>query len=378
MVLPVISTYKVTCTFTLSREEKIRVSLIIAELTNPATSLSHCKACVLVVLFCIIYHSQVIRINISVLNVLTFNVNTVQPCPDISPEVFLSSVRYWAFTVSTCRINTGLVTKSTCTTCIKSHVRGSIISKTTNSLTYLSLSVKVSILNHHKDLSNWDSKDIVKSPAFTSGGIICLNSSVTVISKGSCVLSGKVLRFTRARLSSGNTTELVTRSSCKVCYLSIIQNVSLLRGIIQRSLKSWEVDKILFLSICRLKFINNDKSRLSYWRNIVTGFVKLVASSIGSFTHRERYNLNPEFRLFYHDLYQSTYREVFSYCWSSISISRSDLYIYSLYQLSGFCVLRISIRSQLITIIREHNSLSSSPRGKAIKKLSLRVTDCTS
>ena len=120
MVFPVLSSYKVTCTFALCREEKVRVNRIITKLTNPAASFCHCKACVLVVLFCIISHSKIIRINISVLDILTLNVNTVQPCPDISPEVLFSSVRYWAFTVSTCRINTRLVTKSTCTACIKS------------------------------------------------------------------------------------------------------------------------------------------------------------------------------------------------------------------------------------------------------------------
>ena len=211
----------------------------------------------------------------------------------------------------------------------------------------------------------------MQSPSLSPGCVVCLNSCISVICKSSCVLSCKALSFTWGWFSSGNTTEFVSCRGCKVCYLSIIQNISTLRGIINRSLKSWEVNEILFLSISRLKFINNDKSRLSYRRYIVTGFIKLITSTIRGFTHWERYNLNPELRLFYHNLYQSTYREVFSYRRSRFSISRSDLYIYCLYQLSGFCVLRIPIRSQLIAIIRKDNSLSTSPRGKAIEKLSL-------
>ena len=98
IVIPIIISYwEVRCTVMLRTKEKIWMILIVSKATNRALSCGNIKISGFVSIGCSIILTLSIRLNKSIVYsacLIVINIDSIQPSPDITPEVFLSSVRY--------------------------------------------------------------------------------------------------------------------------------------------------------------------------------------------------------------------------------------------------------------------------------------------
>ena len=219
------------------------------------------------------------------------DIHTVNPAPDIAPEVFLATIGH---DLSTVRVGNcaGIVAQFGSCARILCHIRRTIIRLRNCAVTNSGLHIERSVLNKHEQLRSGHGCGVCLFPALAA--VVCQLAGIG---------TGQILGKAGHGLNSGDAGKHI---GGEVRHLCIIQNVSTCGRIPKRTLKGGQIDIVVFVAV-----LHESRMHLEPGFRLITNVIANLAGVVAvvlALCHDfgfQRYNLVIELGLFHHHLYGS-------------------------------------------------------------------------